>query len=212
MKGTTLLRRLLDRFQDRGDSDLTIVHIGQPKSFASEYPSVLKPDPKLSPMVLVAGWVSGEFYGEEMPGLAADLFEAGYDSPALRRLAGEIDASCRADVAYLMSSVVRELGFPNELSKLQGRLLFSRQIAREVIAGQRDPWSASDHLEVRTWGWQADAPELQALFDLNDEINWDPPYIRPRNELDADLLSAFARLAVISDERILSFSTGQRSD
>jgi hypothetical protein len=53
-----------------------------------------------------------------MPQIAADLLEAGNDTPTLRRLAGEI---------------------------------LSRQIARGVIAGIRNPRPAADTLEIAIW-------------------------------------------------------------
>jgi len=77
-----------------------------------------------------------------MPGIAADLLEAGFDSPSLRRLAGEI-ATCSADVEELVAKVIREFGLPYPMPEEQAQLIFARQLAREVIAGRRLPWSAA---------------------------------------------------------------------
>lgn len=48
------------------------------------------PDPSLTPILIAARWVSHDLYNQDMPGIAADLLEAGYDTPALIRLAGEM--------------------------------------------------------------------------------------------------------------------------
>jgi hypothetical protein len=70
-----------------------------------------------------------------MPSIATDLLEAGYDSPSLRRLAGEMNVQCSADVEEL---VFHELSAPYPLSETEARLILVRQLAREVIAGERN--------------------------------------------------------------------------
>lgn len=43
-----------------------------------------------------------------MPSIAADLLEAGYDSPTLRRIAGEMNVSSSSDVEALVERMFRE--------------------------------------------------------------------------------------------------------
>jgi hypothetical protein len=42
-----------------------------------------------------------------------------------------------------------------------------------------------------------DAAEPAAIGAISDEVNWDLPHRRSLDVLEADLLAAFARLAVI---------------
>jgi hypothetical protein len=142
-----------------------------------------------------------------MPPIAADLLEAGYDTPSLRRLAGETDVLNSADIEHLVGKTFRELSVPYPVPETEAKLVFTRQVAREVIAGTRNAWAAASHLEIAIWGWKAETIDLESLFGLNDEINWAPPYRRPIATLTTDLIETFARLAARTDreKRIISF-------
>jgi hypothetical protein len=166
-------------------------------SHAESFPAVPPPENSLSPSMLAARWVSHDLYGEDMPSVAADLLERGLDSPSLRRLAGEMNVTHSADVAPLVAAAFRELGTTWPQSERDAKLIASRQVAREVIHGQRNPWQAASHLEIVIWSWGMDAPELAAIGAIGDEVNWDASYRRSLHVLEADLLAAFARLAVI---------------
>lgn len=104
-----------------------------------------------------------------MPRVAADLLEAGHDTPALICLAGEINVRSSADVAPLVDQMFRELGVRYPIAETEAKLIASRQIAREVIAGERNAWAAANHLEIAIWGWLTENAILQAIFEINDE-------------------------------------------
>jgi hypothetical protein len=106
-----------------------------------------------------------------MPRVAADMLEAGYDTPALRRLAGEIQVASSSDVEPLVTQVFHELGVAFPLSGVRARMVTSRQVAREVVAGLRNRWAAASHLEIVVWRWIAPDATLDALFSINDEID-----------------------------------------
>lgn len=182
--------------------NLSNLYTRAPVSVAEEYPDVPSPDPPLSPFLLAARWQSRELYGEDMPKVAADLLECGYDSPALRRLAGEILVHSSSDVEPLVTQAFRELGVAFPLSEIQARMVSTRQVAREVIAGLRNPWAAGHTLEFAVWNRDAPDETISALFSINDEINWDPQYRRSLDKLDRDLLDVFARLARLNDSDI----------
>ena len=148
-------------------------------------------------MALAARWASNDLYGEKMPEIASALLEAGLDTPTLRRLAGETEIRSRADAEPLVSRLFGELGVPYPLDEKAARPWTSRQVSREVIAGVRNPWAAASHLEIVIWGWAAENADLQVIFDINDEIDWDASYRRSLPELSAALIGAFARLAKI---------------
>ena len=141
-----------------------------------------------------------------MPSIAADLLETGLDSPTLRRLAGEMGARSSADVADLVAKMFREFNIPCPMPEKRAKLIITRQVAREVIAGERDPGRAAYYLETAIWdsNWNTSNEDLATMFALNDELNWDPEYRRFRSLTTADLLDAFARLAKLTDEEILA--------
>ena len=47
-------------------------------------------------------------------------------------------------------------------------------------------------------------PDLETLFDLNDELEWDTEYKRYVPVTTADLLDTFARLGKLSDAQIFA--------
>jgi hypothetical protein len=160
------------------------------------------PDPPLTPTLLAARWISGGLHNEEMARVAADLLEAGYDTPALVRLAGEMNIYGSAEADGLIGRVFQELGVRWPLDEIQAKLIATRQIAREVIAGERDLYRAASHIEVRLWGWRPLTKELGELFGLNDESSLDPEYRRDEVVIVGDQFEVFARLACLTDEQI----------
>jgi hypothetical protein len=200
------VKRILTKLGLTGEPDLIRLEIGQPKSWSSKYPDVPAPDSKLSIQLVAAAWASHDVYGEEMPSIAASLIESGLDSPALRRLAAETSAKCSADVADLVAKMFREFNVPCPLPEKQARLIITRQIAREVIAGERDLERAADYLETVIWGpdWNPPNENLGTIFALYDERKWDPEHQRFGSLITEDLLDAFARLARLTDKEILT--------
>jgi hypothetical protein len=164
------------------------------------FPEVPAPGDPLSPTLLASRWVSGDLRGEDMPGVAADLLEAGYDSRSLRRLAGEMQASNSEALEPLVGAVFSELGVNYPMSEREAKIIASRQIAREVIARKRNPWTEANHLEIAIWNWVPETPELELIFSINDEVDWDSAERRTLPELKKALLRAFARLASTAGE------------
>ena len=205
----SILQRILAKLKPNGGSDAAGIRLNSPAALAAKYPDVPKPLPRLSLEIVAAGWVCRDIGTNEMPGIAADLLEAGVDSPALRRLAEKTKVIRSTDLDELVAQAFRELEIPNPLPKREMRLVMTRQIAREVIAGQRDPIEAAAHLEFVIWDWEPGTRDIVALFNLHGELNWDPKARRPLAEVTADILDAFARLAMITNQEI--FAAPQRS-
>jgi hypothetical protein len=185
--------------------NLCYLYTEAPISATADYPDVPNPDSPLSPFLLAARWQSHDLYGEDMPRVAADLLEAGYDTPALRRLAGEIQVHSSSDVEPLVARMFHELGVAFPLSGVQARMVTTRQVAREVIAGLRNRWAAANYLEIVVWGWHAwhpADPNIAALFAINDEIDWDQSYRRSIDTLNREMLSLFALVARLTDSEI----------
>jgi hypothetical protein len=144
--------------------DLSGLYTDAPQSWAISYPDVPPPDGPNSPIALAARWASHDLYGEKMPEIALDLLEAGFDTPALRRLAGETLIKSTADAEPLVSRVFGELGVPYPLNENDARLWVTRQVSREVISGIRNPWAAASHLEIAIWCWIAGSTDLEVII------------------------------------------------
>jgi hypothetical protein len=199
-----IIQRLLAKFKLNSHSDTISLHIGELKSLSHKYPGIPPPDTKLSGLLLAAAWLAHDVYAEDMPQIATELLERGVDTPSLRRLAGETNVSCSADVEELVAKMFRELGVPYPLSERQANLIVTRQIAREVIAGERDPKRAGNDIEIATWNWNADIEDLNTLFALNDEMTWDPEYQRFVTLITDEMLDVFARLSSVTDREIFA--------
>lgn len=174
-----------------------------PASLAADYPDVPAPDSPHSPYLLAARWRTHDLYGEDMPTVAADLLQAGNDTPALRRLAGEMNVRSSSEVEPLVERIFKEFGIRYPLSEMEANLIISRQIAREVIAGIRNPWAAASSLEITIWGWHPPNPTFGTIFGINEAIDIDPRYRPSIESLRAELLDSFACLGRLSDHQLL---------
>jgi hypothetical protein len=159
------------------------------------------PDSQRSPVLLAARWISHDIYDEDMPGIAADLLEAGYDTPALVRLACEMDLYGAPEAYGLIKKAFEELGVLWPLSEMRAKLIATRQIAREVIAGERDPYRAASQIEIALWGWRAVTGDLGDLFSLNDELSWDAEHQRCISAILGDQLEVLHDLLVLRMSR-----------
>jgi hypothetical protein len=183
--------------------DFLDLYTRPPTSVAATYPDIPVPDPPYSPHLLAARWTVHDLYGEDMPRIAADLLEAGYDTPMIRRLAGEMNVKSSSDIESLVERMFREFEIRYPLSHMEANLIISRQIAREVIAGSRNPWAAANKLEIAIWGWDAPNPTLGAIFGINEAIDIEPKYRPTLEALRSELFDSFATLARLTDEEFL---------
>ncbi len=199
-----LFTRSLRRKSRKVGPELTILKLERPRDWSEQYPDVPKPGTGLSVQLIAARWVCHDLYGEDMPHIAADLIEAGHDSAALRRLAAETEAECLADVEPLVARLFRDFNIPYPLPDEQAQLVFARQIAREVIAGHRDPWSGAYDLEKAVSRRRPKNADLASIFSLNDEGIWDGEYQRFVPVSTVELIEVLARIGKLTDEEIFS--------
>jgi hypothetical protein len=200
----SVVKKLLKKLQLTGDPDLTRLEIGESKSWSDQYPDVPLPESRSSILLLAAAWATHDVFPEDMPLIAADLLERGLDSPALRRLAAEMNVERWADIADLVGRMFREFNLPYPMSELHAKLIISRQVAREVIAGERDPERAADYLQITLWDWDALTTELNLLFASNNKLRRDLDDQRSDGPAKENLLDAFARLAKLTDKEIFA--------
>lgn len=165
-----------------------------PVCYSEMFPDVPKPEQSTVPELIAARWVASDLRPEQTPGIAADLLEAGFDAPSLRRLAGEMQVGCRADVEELVVKMLNELGVEVPDSAVEAMMQATRQIAREAIAGTRGSWKAASALE-RMWGHDIwDHKYLADVAQLLDELDWDAAHRRPLATLTEELIEILAHL------------------
>lgn len=98
-----------------------------------------------NPDLFVTKWYCSKVSPEDMPQFAADALEAGYDGPALRRLAGLIRPTSR-DVDDLFERALREIGTVRVQSKEQAYIFLSRQTAIDIVEGRIEPLRGAEIL------------------------------------------------------------------
>jgi hypothetical protein len=179
--------------------DFRYLYTDPPISFVEEYPEIPEPVGKPSPTLLAAEWVRGDLHSEDMPAIAIELLESGLDTPAIRRLAGEMHVASSADVEPIISRMFRELAIPYPISESQAFLIYSRQVAREVIHGKRNAWAAASHLAKGTWPRHREIQEIRACSELLDALDWNAVNRGTLPELTAELIEVFARLGANAD-------------
>lgn len=197
----SVFRRLLRNPFHKPRAEQVPSVLARPCPWVGKYPHVPGPEPVLSIRHVAARWACGEVHGEDMPAVAMDLLEAGYDSPGLRRLAAETDAASSADVKDLVARVHRDFGISFPVPHEAAQLYLTRQLAREVIAGQRDIWQAEVDL-IRIWNWNDGIEDVAAVFALSGGSVWDDEQERYVSEVTPELLDAYARLAKLTNKRV----------
>jgi hypothetical protein len=162
---------------------------------SASLPEIPPPMLKLDPTLIAARWVCGDLLPENVPETAIGLIEAGYEEPSVYRVAAEDNVSARADVESLLQRMFNALGVTYPISLEDARVILSRQIAREVVAGLKNPWSAAKQLESAVPPWETRNENIQNVFWIADESEWDPAEGRNQSTLDMELVKAFERLA-----------------
>jgi hypothetical protein len=143
------------------------------------------------PNLFVAKCHCGLVGPEDMPGFAADALEAGFDGPALRRLAGLVKPSS-SDVGGLFDRAIDEIGTVEIRSKEQAIFKLARILAKTIVDGQVDPILGARGLA--SYALQAGYPDGLAQFDqLADEPLWGD-YARRRDLLCADIIAEAKKL------------------
>lgn len=143
------------------------------------------------PDLFAAKWYCSMVNPEEMPNFAADALEAGFDGPALRRLAGLIKPASR-DIGKLFDEVLDEIGEVRVRSKEQGIFKLAKTVARAIADGQIDPIQGAQRLShyAKEAGYPAGLAEF---YQLADEPLWGD-YARNRDSICADIVAEAKKL------------------
>jgi len=138
-----------------------------------------------NPDLFVAKWYCSEVWSEDMPAFAADALEAGYDGPALRRLASLIKPTL-ADIGDLFQRARDEIGTVKILSQRQAVYWMSRVVATDIVEGRIDPVKGAGILAgyARLVDY---APVLAEFLGFEDMPYWGE-YAPPRAKLIKDII------------------------
>ncbi len=125
-----------------------------------------------------------------MPQFAADALEAGYDGPALRRLAGLVRPAS-SEVGNLFKEALLEVGNVKIASKEQALIFLSRITAADIVEGRIEPLHGAELLAA--YAMQAGYPPFLAEFlELADMPRWGE-YAPSRSKLIQEIIE-YARI------------------
>ena len=118
-------------------------------------------------------WTLGRLSSQDLPSVAWDALEIGFDGPALRRLAA-LNRPSYFEVGDLLSKALLEMS-KSVFSKPEAAMLLAREIAQQVVAGHKDPLKGAS--EIWRLACQSDFPKEITLFGGLDQDR-DIPIIR----------------------------------
>ena len=117
-----------------------------------------------------ARWYASLLFPEDVPKFAGDALEAGYDGPALRRLAGLIRPTS-VDIYPWIDTALKEIGHVEPFSKEAALVEVGRDVAERIVNGSLAPLDGCRILAG--YAMCADyPPELTGFFQLYDELGW----------------------------------------
>jgi len=153
------------------------------------------PMSQLDPVLIASRWVCGDLLPENIPQVAVGLIEAGHEHPAVYRVAAEDRVYSRDQVEPLLQRMFSALGVAYPMALKDARQIVARQIAREVTAGLKNPWSAATQLDRVVPHWETKDGNVWAIYGIADEADWDSGSGRNISTLEAELIAAFTQLA-----------------
>lgn len=103
----------------------------------------------------------------EMPKMAQDALEAGFDSPAVLRLA-VLEQPTYFEVRDVLAQAVKDLGL-SQLTKSEAALRIAKWLAKEVLSSGKDPLSCIQEFQ-RLWICAGYPRELSSVGNLDDEL------------------------------------------
>ena len=128
----------------------------------------------------------------DMPRLAWEALEAGFDGPALRRMAA-LEFPTFFQIKDVLPRAMEEMHLA-KLDKAKAALRLAKLQAQEIVAANSDPFR---HLRDFEHLWiEADyCRELQEYGNLDDEVNVARQMGQPEQEIRAWLMERLNRLA-----------------
>ena len=155
---------------------------------------------RFDPAKLAVEYYFGDLQYWKLPKLASDALEAGWDGPALRRLAGLATRSgseIRADDLRSdeIDSAFREMGINAPISKDEARLILAVESASRAMDGRSNVFNEATHVRIHLCEFSDPPDLLSSIVKLSKEAE-----DAPRSQwagIEADLKHAFADLLIV---------------
>jgi len=163
--------------------------------WSAKLPEVPLPMSKLDPVLIASRGICGDLLPQDIPRIAIELIEAGHEDPSVYRVAAEDNVNRRDDVEAILKRMFSALRVEYPISLEEARQIVARQIAREVVAGLKNPWNAAAQLDRIAPHWDTKDENIWAVYGIADEADWGPGYGRSPSILEPELTQAFERLA-----------------
>lgn len=116
----------------------------------------------------ISEFALGKLSYSDLPNVACDALELGFDGPAIRRLAS-LQKPSYFGVGDLFEKALKEIGI-EQWSKRDAAVLLAKEIGRDILAGRKEPLAAAEEI----WGLcvAADYPkELVTFGGLDREFD-----------------------------------------
>ncbi len=131
-----------------------------------------------------ARWVLGHIPSAEVPRIAGEALEAGFDTPALRQLAGEKNP-IMSDVGPVFERAFKELG-KEPLARESAGQVIARWWARSILRGDSTPYEGAKAIWSEVCDPLGDGGELFVFKALASEHE-DYQFVRSSNPEAYDL-------------------------
>ncbi len=120
------------------------VHVGRRRARPSLPATIVhvSSSPRLPPEIelQLANWALGWLLPEDVPGVAVALLVAGFDSPELVRVAGDVAPDPR-EVRDRFERALDETGL--RVERTTARIVLTRHVCNEIVAGRLDPYDGA---------------------------------------------------------------------
>lgn len=114
---------------------------------------------------VAARWYSGLLKKEDLPELARDALEAGFDGRSLRRIAG-LELNDLTDIDKFIDAALGEMGVP-KLTKRAALLKVAKETFEQTVAGARNPYEGAREVVGMLYrGIDDQYPQI--MYDLED--------------------------------------------
>jgi len=114
--------------------------------------------------LVAAKWALGLVPSEALPRIAVDALEAGFDTPSLRRLAGEL-RPLLAETGPLFEEVLGELGVAIP-DKSRAALVIAKSYAIQITEGSLSPYEGAREI------WQIELAVEGLMTELGPFVYW----------------------------------------
>jgi hypothetical protein len=144
------------------------------------------------PTRVAARWYFGELMHEDLPAIAIEALEHGYDGPMLRRLAGLTRPTSRDIRVEEIDGAFREMGIAAPSPDARSATTLAVETARAVASGLQNPFDAAAHIRIGICRFKAEPPELERIVRLSEKAEHAPRLLWSKLERDIrDALSDF---------------------